>query len=95
MKQINVFDVPALERHEMVALQLCADPEENANPEQQAIAIKVICEKICLMDVQPIQFGKPDETGFLNGRVFVGKEIYRQRRVAIGEADQQQQEKTQ
>jgi hypothetical protein len=86
-KKFNVFEVPALERHELVALQMCADPEENAEPEQQAIAIKVICEKICLMDIQPIQFGAPDETGFINGRVFVGKEIFRQRRRPIGEMD--------
>jgi hypothetical protein len=86
-KKFNVFEVPALERHELVALQMTADPEENAEPEQQAIAIKVICEKICLMDIQPIQFGAPDETGFINGRVFVGKEIFRQRRRPIGEMD--------
>lgn len=86
-KKFNVFEVPALERHELVALQMTADPEENAEPEQQAIAIKVICEKICLMDIQPIQFGAADETGFINGRVFVGKEIFRQRRRPIGEMD--------
>lgn len=91
-KQFNVFEVPALERHELVALQMCADPEENANPEQQAIAIKVICEKICLMDIQAIQFGAPDETGFINGRVFVGKEIFRQRRKTVGEMDADQQQ---
>jgi hypothetical protein len=86
-KKFDVFQVPVLERHELVALQMTADPEENAEPEQQAIAIKVICEKICLMDIQAIQFGAPDETGFINGRVFVGKEIFRQRRRKVGEED--------
>jgi hypothetical protein len=89
VKKFNVFEVPALERHELIALQMTADPEENAEPEQQAIAIKVIVEKICLMDIQPIQFGAPDETGFINGRVFVGKEIFRQRRRSVGEEDAQ------
>ncbi len=84
-KEIDCLQVPELERHELIALQVVADPNENANQEQQALAIKVIIEKICLYDVQPIQFGAPDETGFLNGRVFVGKEIFRQRRKNVGE----------
>lgn len=77
--------VPELETHELIALQMTANPKENAEPEQQALAIKVIIEKICLYDVQCIQFGKPDETGFLNGRVFVGKEIFRQQRENVGD----------
>jgi hypothetical protein len=91
-KETDVFQVPALERHELIALQMTANPEENADPAQQAIAIKVICEKICVMDIQPYQIGAFDETAFLNGRVFVAKEIFRQRRQSIGEMDAQQQE---
>lgn len=91
-KQTDVLQVPELERHELIALQMCANPDENANPEQQAIAIKVICEKLCLMDIQPIQFGAADETGFLNGRVFVAKEIFRQRRRSVGQLDGEQQQ---
>jgi len=90
-KEIDVFQVPVLERHELIALQMTANPDENAEPEQQAIAIKVICEKLCLMDVQAYQRGAFDETAFLNGRVFVAKEIFRQRRLSIGEMDQQQE----
>lgn len=84
-KQIDVFQVPVLDRHEMVALQMTANPDENADPAQQALAIKVICEKLCLMDVQCYQAGSFDETAFLNGRVFVGKEIFRQRRKSVGD----------
>jgi hypothetical protein len=91
-KQTDVLMVPVLERHELIALQMTANPEENANQEQQAIAIKVICEKLCLMDIQCYQLGSFDETAFLNGRVFVAKEIFRQRRLSIGEMDAQQQE---
>lgn len=80
MKKVNVMDVPKLQPHELAALQMTANPDENAEPEQQALAIRVIIEKLCLYDIQPIQFGMPDETGFLNGRVFVGKEIFRQLR---------------
>ena len=94
-KKTDVFQVPVLERHEIIALQMCADPEENANQEQQAIAIKTIISKICVYDIQAYQAGSFDETAFLNGRVFVGKEIFRQCRKPIGEMDAQQQEKTQ
>jgi hypothetical protein len=95
-KQTDVFDVPALERHELVALQMCFDEKENAEPEQQAIAIRAIIGKICLYDIQAYQVGSFDETAFLNGRVFVGKEILRQCRAPIGEMDAQlKQEKTQ
>lgn len=94
-KETDVFDVPALERHELVALQMCFDEKENAEPEQQAIAIRAIIGKICLFDVQCYQIGSFDETAFLNGRVFVGKEILRQCRQPIGEMDQQQQENSQ
>ena len=94
-KKYDVFQVPVLERHELIALQMCADPEENANQEQQAIAIKTIISKICVYDIQCYQVGAFDETAFLNGRVFVGKEIFRQCRLPIGEMDAQQQEKTQ
>jgi len=38
-KQIDVFQVPVLDRHEMVALQMTANPDENADPAQQALAI--------------------------------------------------------
>lgn len=84
-KEIDVFQVPELTRHELIALQVCANPDENADPAQQALAIKVICEKICMMDVQAYQIGSFDETSFLNGRVFVAKEIFRQRRKNVGE----------
>ena len=94
-KQTDVFDVPALERHELIALQMCYDEKENANPEQQVIAIKAIIGKLCLYDVQAYQVGSFDETAFLNGRVFVGKEILRQCRAKVGDMDKQQQEKTQ
>ena len=94
-KETDVFSVPALERHELIALQMCLDEKENANPEQQAIAIKTIIGKICLYDVQCYQIGSFDETAFLNGRVFVGKEILRQCRQSIGVLDQQEQEKAQ
>lgn len=85
IKPINPMLVPELEKHELIALQMTANPEENAEPGQQALAIKVIIEKLCLYDVQCIQFGSPDETGFLNGRVFVGKEIFRQQRKNVGD----------
>jgi hypothetical protein len=94
-KDFDVFQVPELERHELVALQVTADPNENATPEQQAIAIEVICSKICLMDIQTYQRRSFDETAFLNGRVFVAKEIFRQRRKPIGELDAQKQENSQ
>jgi hypothetical protein len=94
-KQTDVFNVPALERHELIALQMCFDEKENANPEQQTIAIKAIIGKLCLYDMLAYQVGAFDETAFLNGRIFVGKEILRQCRVPIGEMDQQQKEKTQ
>ncbi len=94
-KKTDVFHVPALERHELIALQMCFDEKENANPEQQAIAIKTIIGKICMYDVQCYQIGSFDETAFLNGRVFIGKEILRQCRQSIGTLDQQEKEKTQ
>lgn len=94
-KETDVFNVPALERHELVALQMCFDEKENANPEQQVIAIKAIIGKLCLYDMLAYQVGSFDETAFLNGRIFVGKEILRQCRQPIGEMDAQQQEKTQ
>ena len=94
-KQTDVFQVPELERHELVALQMCFDEKENANPEQQAIAIKTIISKLCVYDIQTYQAGSFDETAFLNGRVFVGKEIFRQCRRKIGEMDQQQPGDTQ
>jgi predicted component of type VI protein secretion system len=84
-KQIDVFNVPELERHELIALQVVADPNENADPKQQALAIKVIIEKLCLFDVTAYQAGSFDETAFLNGRVFVGKQIFIQRRKNVGE----------
>ncbi len=83
-KHINVMEVPKLKAYELAALQMTANPEETASPEEQALAIRVIIEKLCLYDIQPIQFGSPDETGFLNGRVFVGKEIFRQLRRKVG-----------
>lgn len=94
-KQTDVYQVPELDRHELVALQMCFDENENANPEQQAIAIKAIISKICVYDIQCYQAGSFDETAFLNGRVFVGKEIFRQLRQPVGDLDAQQQEKTQ
>lgn len=94
-KQTDVFQVPELERHELVALQMCFDEKENANAEQQVIAIKAIISKLCVFDIQTYQVGSFDETAFLNGRVFVGKEILRQCRATIGDMDQQQQENTQ
>jgi hypothetical protein len=95
VKQTDVFQVPVLERHEIIAIQMCFDEKENANPEQQAIAMRTIIGKICLSDIQCYQAGSFDQTAFLNGRVFVGKEILRQCRQSIGEMDAQQQEKTQ
>lgn len=94
-KQTDVFHVPKLERHELVALQMCFDEKENANPEQQVIAIKAVIGKLCLYDMLAYQVGSFDETAFLNGRIFVGKEILRQCRQPIGELDEQQQENTQ
>jgi hypothetical protein len=84
-KKLNVFDVPVLDRHELIALQVTADPNENADPAQQALAIKTIIEKICLYDVTAYQAGSFDETAFLSGRVFVGKQIFIQRRKNVGE----------
>jgi hypothetical protein len=94
-KQADVFHVPPLERHELIALQMCFDEKENANPEQQTIAMKAIIGKLCLYDMLAYQVGAFDETAFLNGRIFVGKEILRQCRQPIGELDAQQQENTQ
>jgi len=94
-KQIDVLQVPELERHELVALQMCYDETETANAEQQVIAIKAIIGKLCMFDVQAYQPGSFDETAFLNGRVFVGKEILRQCRQPVGELDEKQQENTQ
>lgn len=94
-KQTDVFHVPQLERHELVALQMCFDEKETANAEQQTIAIKAIIGKLCLYDMLAYQVGAFDETAFLNGRIFVGKEILRQCRQPIGELDEQQQENTQ
>ena len=91
-KKISVFEVPELDRHELIALQMSLDEEANASQEQQVIAIKAIIGKICLYDVQCYQPGSFDETAFLNGRVFVGKEIFRQCRQPIGELDEQQQQ---
>ncbi len=84
-KQTDVFLVPELERHELIALQVTADPNENADKDQQALAIKVICEKLCLVDITAYQAGSFDETAFLNGRVFVAKQIFIQRRKNVGE----------
>lgn len=85
MKEFPPFKVPDLTKAEVVAIQMCSNPQENAEPAQQALAIKAIVEKICIVDVQPIQFGSPDETGFLNGRVFCGKEILRTNRRNVGD----------
>ena len=90
-KETDVYLVPELERHELIALQMCYDPKENANQEQQVIAITAIIGKLCVSDIQCYQVGSFDETAFLNGRVFVGKEILRQCRLSIGEMDKQQE----
>ncbi len=91
-KKTDVFQVPVLERNELIAIQMCFDEKENASPEQQAIAMRTIIGKLCVLDIQTYQAGSFDETAFLNGRVFVGKEILRQCRHPIGEMDAQQQE---
>jgi hypothetical protein len=78
--------MPKLSPHEVTALQLTADPKENASPEQQALAIKVITEMIALIDAEPVRETNNDRDAcFLSGRVFVGKEVQRQRRINVGE----------
>ena len=78
--------MPQLSAHEVTALQMTANPKEDASPEQQALAIKVIVEMIALIDIEPVRETENDRDAcFLSGRVFVGKEVYRQLRKPVGE----------
>lgn len=79
------FVIP-FEDYELIALQMTADPQQNATPEQQAVAIKMIAEKIAIIDYEPYRESENDrDANFLSGRVFVGKEIYRQLRKLVGD----------
>lgn len=78
--------VPKLKPHEITALQVTANPNENADQQQQALAIKIIIEMLALVDCEPVRETTSDRDAcFLGGRVFVGKEIQRQLRVNVGE----------
>lgn len=71
----DIFAIVQPTKQQAIALRLTADPKENASPEQQAIAIKLIKDNFCNMDALQYMEGSFDGTAFLNGRDFVGRSI--------------------
>lgn len=83
--QRDIFGVVSLTKTEAMAIQATADPNANAEPAQQAMAIRVIQEKLCNSDSLPYVEGKPDSTAFLNGRLFVSRGIEQIKTLNISE----------
>lgn len=65
---------------------MTADPQEDAEPEQQAMAIKAIVEILCVINIEPVrETASYEDANFLSGRVFVGREIMKQIRRKIAD----------
>lgn len=67
------FSIPPITEEEHIALQMVY--AGTAEPHQQRLAISLIVKKFC--QPQDLLFipGKPDETGFINGRAFPAAKI--------------------
>jgi hypothetical protein len=75
--QLDIFQIGqkgvGLSDEEINAVKCCYAGE--ANPGQQRIAIDVIIDKIAMADRSSYQVGSFDQSAFLAGRAYVGKQI--------------------
>ena len=70
-KEIDIFAIPEMSEYEKNSVKAVWAGEANAG--EQRTAMNVIIDKISLCDRLQYQPGSFDQTGFLNGRSFVGK----------------------
>lgn len=73
MRQPDPFTLKALDNAEHSALKALYAGE--ATPEQQRLALSVIVNKIARANHLPYVPDSPDQSAFLAGRAFVGKQI--------------------
>ena len=75
--QLNIFQIGqegiGLTDDEKQAIKACYAGE--ATDGQQRVAIDTIIDKLCLADMLSYQAGSFDETAFMAGRAFPGKQI--------------------
>lgn len=71
-----------LSKPEVIALQRVY--AGTADAYQQRLALRTITNKLCRTHDVLFIPGKPDETAFLSGRAFVGMQILRHLRIAVG-----------
>ena len=85
MKDLRIFNVPDLDKDEVLAIKALYAGE--ANPFQQRLALSVITNKFCRThDILYIP-DSSDQTAFMNGRAFPGTKILQTIKVPIGKLD--------
>lgn len=75
MKKPDIFTIGKLTREEAVAIQAVARGE--ANQRQQMLSLSVIVQKLSQAHNLTYSPNSFDESAFLSGRAFVGKELLR------------------
>jgi hypothetical protein len=79
------FEVPKLDKDEVLAVQ--AVWEGNADAHQQRLALGVICNKFSRPNDMLFVPGEHDQTVFLNGRAFTGMRILNTLKINVGQLE--------
>lgn len=83
------FQVPDLTKRDVEAIQALGKGE--AEPWQQALALKAICNKFSRPQDLLFVPGEADQTVFMNGRAFVGMQIYKTLGIKVGQMNEEEE----